>query len=142
MENDVPVALLLQQQQIMCYFYDEYEGKLVAAADITAEQFVAFTKTVSKVKIGDQEYAVSGKGAVKIVQEDGTLDYSKTAVNDGDTVVVSAAGYPDVTFVYNENVYVYAGLTWAEYWSSEDVYNAGSTASSRKIRESDLSTIM
>ena len=62
--------------------YDEYEGKLVAAADITAEQFVAFTKTVSKVKIGDKEYAASGKGAVKIVQEDGTLDYSKTAVND------------------------------------------------------------
>ena len=121
--------------------YDEYEGKLVAAADITAEQFVAFTKTVSKVKIGDQEYAASGKGAVKIVQEDGTLDYSKTAVNDGDTVVVSAAGYPDVTFVYNENVYVYAGLTWAEYWSSEDVYNAGSTASSEekdRRGESDL----
>ena len=107
--------------------YDEYEGKLVAAADITAEQFVAFTKTVSKVKIGDQEYAASGKGAVKIVQEDGTLDYSKTAVNDGDTVVVSAAGYPDVT--------------WAEYWASEDVYNAGSTASSEekdRRGESDL----
>ena len=121
--------------------YDEYEGKLVAAADITAEQFVAFTKTVSKVKIGDKEYAASGKGAVKIVQEDGTLDYSKTAVNDGDTVVVSVAGYPDVTFVYNENVYVYAGLTWAEYWSSEDVYNAGSTASSEekdRRGESDL----
>ena len=121
--------------------YDEYEGKLVAAADITAEQFVAFTKTVSKVKIGDKEYAASGKGAVKIVQEDGTLDYSKTAVNDGDTVVVSVAGYPDVTFVYNENVYVYAGLTWAEYWSSEGVYNAGSTASSEekdRRGESDL----
>ena len=78
---------------------------------------------------------------MKIVQEDGTLDYSKTAVNDGDTVVVSAAGYPDVTFVYNENVYVYAGLTWAEYWASEDVYNAGSTASSEekdRRGESDL----
>ena len=110
--------------------YDEYDGKLVAAADVTAEQFAAYTKTVSKVKIGDKEYAAIGKGSVKIVQEDGALDYSKTAVKDGDTVIVSAAGYPDVTFVYNENVYVYAGLTWAEYWSSEDVYNAGSTASS------------
>ena len=62
-------------------------------------------------------------------------------INDGDTVVVSAAGYPDVTFVYNENVYVYAGLTWAEYWASEDVYNAGSTASSEekdRRGESDL----
>ena len=110
--------------------YDEYDGKLVAAADVTAEQFAAYTKTVSKVKIGDKEYAASGRDAVKVVQEDGTLDYSKAAVKDGDTVVVSASGYPDVTFVYNENVYVYAGLTWAEYWSSEDVYNAGSTASS------------
>ena len=27
---------------------------------------------------------------------------------------MGVAGYPDVTFVYNENVYVYAGLTWAE----------------------------
>lgn len=30
--------------------YDEYEGKLVAAADITAEQFVAFTKNSFKSK--------------------------------------------------------------------------------------------
>ena len=110
--------------------YDEYAGKLVAAADITAEQFAAYTKTVSKVKIGDKEYAASGRGAVKVVQEDGTLDYSKAAVKDGDTVVVSASGYPDVTFVYNENVYVYAGLTWAQYWAAENVLNAGSTASS------------
>ena len=35
-----------------CYAgsYDEYEGKLVAAADITAEQFAAYTKAVSKSK--------------------------------------------------------------------------------------------
>ena len=110
--------------------YDEYDGKLVAAADITAEQFAAYTKGVSKVTIGENTYAASGKKLVKIVQEDGTLDYSKATVKDGDKVVVSAAGYPDFEFVYNENVYVYAGLTWAEYWASEDVYNAGSTASS------------
>ena len=110
--------------------YDEYDGKLVAAADITAEQFAAYTKGVSKVKIGEKEYAASGRGAVQVVKEDGTLDYSKAEVKDGDKVVVSATGYPDFGFTYNENVYVYAGLTWAEYWASEDVYNAGSTASS------------
>ena len=121
--------------------YDEYEGQLVAAADITAEQFAAYTKAVSKVKIGEKEYAASGRGSVKVVQEDGSLDYSKTEVKDGDTVTVSASGYADFSFVYNENVYVYAGLTWAEYWSSEDVYNAGSTASSEekdRRGESDL----
>lgn len=126
---------------VMPASYDEYEGKLVAAADITAEQFAAYTKAVSKVKIGEKEYAASGRGSVKVVQEDGSLDYSKTEVKDGDTVTVSASGYADFSFVYNENVYVYAGLTWAEYWSSEDVYNAGSTASSEekdRRGESDL----
>lgn len=126
---------------VMPAAYDEYEGKLVAAADITAEQFAAYTKAVSKVKIGEKEYAASGKGSVKVVQGDGSLDYSKTEVKDGDTVTVSASGYADFSFVYNENVYVYAGLTWAEYWSSEDVYNAGSTASSEekdRRGESDL----
>ena len=126
---------------VMPASYDEYEGKLVAAADITAEQFAAYTKAVSKVKIGKKEYAASGRGSVKVVQEDGALDYSKTEVKDGDTVTVSASGYADLSFVYNENVYVYAGLTWAEYWASEDVYNAGSTASSEekdRRGESDL----
>ena len=126
---------------VMPAAYDEYEGKLVAAADITAEQFAAYTKAVSKVKIGEKEYAASGKGSVKVIQGDGSLDYSKTEVKDGDTVTVSASGYADFSFVYNENVYVYAGLTWAEYWSSEDVYNAGSTASSEekdRRGESDL----
>ena len=126
---------------VMPASYDEYEGKLVAAADITAEQFAAYTKAVSKVKIGEKEYAASGRGSVKVVQEDGALDYSKTEVKDGDTVTVSASGYADLSFVYNENVYVYAGLTWAEYWASEDVYNAGSTASSEekdRRGESDL----
>ena len=126
---------------VMPAAYDEYDGKLVAAADITAEQFAAYTKAVSKVKIGENEYVASGRGSVKVVQEDGTLDYSKTEVKDGDTVTVSASGYADFSFVYNENVYVYAGLTWAEYWASEDVYNAGSTASSEekdRRGESDL----
>ena len=126
---------------VMPAAYEEYDGKLVAAADITAEQFAAYTKAVSKVKIGKNEYAASGRGSVKVVQEDGSLDYSKTEVKDGDTVTVSASGYADLSFVYNENVYVYAGLTWAEYWASEDVYNAGSTASSEekdRRGESDL----
>lgn len=126
---------------VMPAAYDEYEGKLVAAADITAEQFAAYTKAVSKVKIGEKEYDASKKGSVKVVQGDGSLDYSKTEVKDGDTVTVSASGYADFSFVYNENVYVYASLAWAEYWSSEDVYNAGSTASSEekdRRGESDL----
>ena len=41
-----------------------------------------------------------------------------------DTAVVAEA---DATETYK---YVYAGLTWGEYWKSESVYNAGDTSSS------------
>ncbi|MGO5543762.1 penicillin-binding Tp47 domain C-containing protein [Blautia sp. HCP3S3_H10_1] len=113
--------------------YNEYEIKLAAAKDITAEQFEVYVKAISKVKIGDKEYAATGRGAVTVVKEDGTLDFSNAPVAEGDTVTVYATGYENVTFTYSESVYVYAGLTWAQYWAAENVLNAGSSASSDLI---------
>ena len=110
--------------------YNEYDLKLTAATDITAEQFAAYIKAISKVKVGEKEYAATGRGAVTVVKEDGSFDFSKASVNEGDTVTVYATGYENVTFTYSENVYAYAGLTWAQYWAAENVLNAGSTASS------------
>ena len=130
--------------EVMPASYDTENRKLVPATDITEEQFAAYVKAISKVKIGETEYAASGRGAVQIVKEDGTLDFSKlkTEVNDGDVFVVSADGYADLTFTYTyDYVYVYAGLTWSQYWAAENVYNAGdASASTDKDRrgESDL----
>ena len=48
------------------------------------------------------------KDSVKVVQGDGSLDYSKTEVKDGDTVTVSASGYADFSFCFtNEKTYMY-----------------------------------
>lgn len=134
-------AEFVAETDVAAAAYDEYGGKLVAAVDVTAEQFAAYTKAITKVKVGEKEYAASGRGSVQIVKEDGSLDLSKVANVEGAEITVVAAGYPNLTFTYSQNVYVYAGLTWAEYWANEAVYNAGSaTSSDEKDRrnESDL----
>ena len=51
---------------------------------------------------------------------------------------VKAASLPAVqtqasTTTSDEYVYCYAGLTWAEYWNDEQVYNAGNSSSSDEI---------
>ncbi len=58
-----------------------------------------------------------------------TENLGTTDTEDNDTVdKVAAAAENDEA--EEEYTYVYAGLTWAEYWANEDVYNAGNTDSS------------
>ena len=109
--------------------YDEYNLALVKTAEATDDEFYAYIDAISKVKIGEKEYATSGRNAVKVVTSEGTLDFTNAPVAEGDTVTVSATGYPDLTFTYSETVYAYAGLTWSEYWTAEDVYQASNTTS-------------
>lgn len=41
--------------------------------------------------------------------------------------------FADSDELQGEYQYVYAGLTWAEYWASEGVYAAGDTTSSEEL---------
>ena len=49
-------------------------------------------------------------------------------------IEVTATGYKTLSFTYEKKEttykYVYAGLTWAEYWAAEGVQAAGSDAGS------------
>lgn len=67
-----------------------------------------------------------------IVKEDGTLDLTDIEVTNGTKFVVTSSAYDDLTFDYvaAEYKYVYAGLTWAQYWAAEGVYAAGDASSS------------
>lgn len=55
------------------------------------------------------------------------------------TITVIEDGYKEYTFTYQAPVtdsdytYVYAGLSWSEYWASEGVLAAGSTESSEEL---------
>ncbi len=119
--------------------YDSEKQALTAADDYTADDFDAYVKSIESVTVNGTSYAASEKGAVKIIKEDGTIDATaKPFANAKDgqqfKIVVKATGYAnDYTFTYNfvdPYTYVYAGLSWAEYWAAEGVQAAGDASSS------------
>lgn len=68
---------------------------LVAAKDVQAEDFANFVKNIQKVSVNGKEYAASGKGFVKLINEDGTLVTTADALKAEGTynIVVTATGY-------------------------------------------------
>lgn len=83
--------------------YNIGTGKIVAADDATAEDLVAYIKSISKVKVGETEYAASGRGAKVIVKEDGSLDLTDLQVTEGTVFEVTATGYKNnLVFTYEE----------------------------------------
>ena len=110
--------------------YDDAEHKLAAATGVNADAFSAYINTITSVTVGDKTYQASGRGAKKIVKEDGTLDLNELNVTEGTKFVVTSSSYDDIEFSYSLYSYVYAGLTWAEYWSQENVEAAGNVSGS------------
>ena len=68
---------------------------LVAAKDVQADDFANFVKNIQKVSVNGKEYEASGKRAVKLINEDGTLVTTADALKAEGTynIVVTAAGY-------------------------------------------------
>ena len=56
-------------------------------------------------------------------------EYTLTIVSDNYQDITTTVTAEDEA-VESEYSYVYVGMTWAEYWANEDVYQAGSTESS------------
>lgn len=121
--------------------FDAAKTALVAAENYTEDDLAAYIKNIESVSVDGQSYAASGKGAVKIIKEDGSIDTSATPfknAKDGKEfkIVVKATGYAkDYTFTYNfadPYTYVYAGLSWAEYWAAEGVQAAGDASPSNE----------
>ncbi|MCB6493332.1 DUF1533 domain-containing protein [Coprococcus catus] len=119
--------------------YERDQKALVPADGYSADDVVAYVKNITSVSVDGKAYAASGKGAVKIIKEDGSIDATaKPFANAKDgqefEIVVKATGYAkDYTFTYNfvdSYTYVYAGLSWAEYWAAEGVQAAGNASSS------------
>ena len=119
--------------------YERDQKALVPADGYSADDVAAYVKNIISVSVDGKAYAASGKGAVKIIKEDGSIDATaKPFANAKDgqefEIVVKATGYAkDYTFTYNfvdSYTYVYAGLSWAEYWAAEGVQAAGDASSS------------
>lgn len=115
--------------------YDSSSASLKKVDNAENADFANFLKNITSVKVGDKEYDATGKKAVQIIKTDGAID--EDAKSDGEalfadgkekTLIVSAAGYPDLTFSYTPTyTYAYAAVPYDEYWQSEGVYlNKGS----------------
>ena len=121
------------------YNNDNENPAITKNADASDEEFADYIKNITSVSVNGKSYAASGRGAVKVINEDGSLKTDATPFAEGDTfeIAVTSTGYPEVKFTYTKNAqeeykYVYAAMTWAEYWA-EGVQAAGDSSSSSEL---------
>ncbi len=79
--------------------------KLVAAEGATAEELTAYIAAITSVSVNGTAYSPTNRrNPVTVINADGTIDLSKTTAADTAedvNIIVSAAGYPELTFVYS-----------------------------------------
>ena len=121
--------------------FNSESAALVAAEGYAADDVTSYVKNIKSVTVDGTEYAATGKRAVKIIKEDGTIDTTAAPFKNAENgqefkITVKATGYAkDYEFTYtlskeSEYTYAYVGLSWAEYWAAENVQAAGDTSSS------------
>lgn len=122
------------------YNNDNENPAITKNADASDEEFEDYINNITSVSVNGKSYAASGRRAVKVINEDGSLKTDATPFAEGDTfeIAVTSTGYPEVKFTYTKNAqeeykYVYAAMTWAEYWAAEGVQAAGDSSSSSEL---------
>lgn len=91
------VSFILSTDAVPAAYSD---GKLVKADGVSDEELANYINNISSVSVNGMEYAASGKGGVKIIAQDGSIDFSASArgadVFDGSgnyEIKVNASGY-------------------------------------------------
>ncbi len=108
--------------------YSVKNAQVVKADGVTEEEFSAYLKSISTVKVGDKEYAATGRGSKVIVKEDGTLDLTDLEVADGTVFEVTSVGYKNkLTFTY------YKEVAFKLNASSKTLYTKGQTKATLKL---------
>lgn len=87
------------------YNNDATAPKLVVADGASAVQFADFIGKIKSVNVNGKNYPATGKGAVKLIKEDGTIDTTQAPFAEGSSfeIKVSATGYKDeLSFTYEK----------------------------------------
>jgi|GEM_PF-52233 len=122
--------------------YDSDKEALVAAGGYTADDVNVYVKNIESVSVDGKAYNATGRGRVTIINADGTINTAAKPFADAKdgqefNIEVISEGYDkNYKFTYKANTqykYVYAGLTWAEYWANEAVYAAGDDRKSEAV---------
>ena len=73
---DLTASFVLETDALPVQFKD---GKIVAADGFTDADAENFTSNLAAYEIGEKKYSATGKGAVKLFKEDGTIDFDAKA---------------------------------------------------------------
>ena len=100
------------------------KGTAIEAAEgVTPEEFNNYLKNISSVSVNGTNYAASGKRAVKLIKDDGTLDQENDALKDLEQadIVVTATGFnKNLVFRYDPNaVYVLMNIPYKVFYDAE-----------------------
>lgn len=87
------------------YNNDATAPKLVMADGATVAQFADFIGKIKSVNVNGKDYPATGKGAVKLIKKDGTIDTTQAPFAKGSSfeIKVSATGYKGaLSFTYDK----------------------------------------
>lgn len=125
------------------YNNDATAPKLEMADGATAAQFADFIGKIKSVNVNGKDYPATGKGAVKLIKEDGTIDTTQAPFAEGSSfeIKVSATGYKDVlSFTYEKPVVIDTKALESAIAKADTLKEADYTADSWKTFSQMLSS--
>lgn len=125
------------------YNNDATAPKLEVADGATAAQFADFIGKIKSVNVNGKEYPATGKGEVKLIKEDGTIDTTQAPFAEGSSfeIKVSATGYKDVlSFTYKKPVVIDTKALESAIEKADTLKEADYTADSWKTFSQVLSS--
>lgn len=125
------------------YNNDATAPKLVVADGASAAQFADFIGKIKSVNVNDKDYPATGRGAVKLIKEDGTIDTTQAPFAEGSSfeIKVSATGYKDVlSFTYEKPVVIDTKALQSAIEKADTLKEADYTADSWKTFSQVLSS--
>lgn len=125
------------------YNNDAAAPKLVKAEGATDAQFADFIGKIKSVNVNGKKYPATGKGEVKLIKEDGTVDTTQAPFAEGLSfeIKVSATGYKDVlSFTYEKPVVIYTKALESAIEKADTLKEEDYTADSWKTFSQVLSS--
>lgn len=125
------------------YNNDATAPKLVMADGATAAQFADFIGKIKSVNVNGKDYPATGKGAVKLIKEDGTIDTTQAPFAEGSSfeIKVSATGYKDeLSFTYEKPAVIETKALESVIEKADTLKEADYTADSWKTFSQVLSS--
>ena len=125
------------------YNNDAAAPKLVMADGATPAQFADFIGKIKSVNVNGNDYPATGKGAVKIIKEDGTVDTTQAPFAEGLSfeIKVSATGYKGaLSFTYDKPAVIDTKALESAIEKADTLKEADYTADSWKIFSQVLSS--